>query len=132
MKLETKNQKRYTDYSSYVKKKFGGRVQKVSINAGFTCPNIDGSKGKGGCTYCNNNTLSKLADKALLYKKTILLFDYDHQGRYLTSRAIKTLERRSLIDVTYRRELSYASRGRIRYIEELNKFPDNHNNNCYI
>jgi len=83
-------------------------------------------------TYCNNNTLSKLADKALLYKKTILLFDYDHQGRYLTSRAIKTLERRSLIDVTYRRELSYASRGRIRYIEELNKFPDNHNNNCYI
>ena len=83
-------------------------------------------------TYCNNNTLSKLADKALLYKKTILLFDYDYQGRYLTSRAIKTLERRSLIDVTYRRELSYASRGRIRYIEELNKFPDNHNNNCYI
>ena len=58
MKLETKNQKRYTDYSSYVKKKFGGRVQKVSINAGFTCPNIDGSKGKGGCTYCNNNTFN--------------------------------------------------------------------------
>ena len=83
-------------------------------------------------TYCNNNTLSKLADKALLYKKTILLFDYDHQGRYLTSRAMKTLERRSLIDVTYRRELSSASRGRIRTIEELNKFPDNPNNNCYI
>ncbi|HIE73190.1 MAG TPA: TIGR01212 family radical SAM protein, partial [Flavobacteriales bacterium] len=40
------------------KKKFGGRVQKVSINAGFTCPNIDGSKGKGGCTYCNNNTFN--------------------------------------------------------------------------
>ena len=58
MKLETKNQKRYTDYSSYVKKKFGERVQKVSINAGFTCPNIDGSKGKGGCTYCNNNTFN--------------------------------------------------------------------------
>ena len=56
--METKNQKRYTDYSSYVKKKFGGRVQKVSINAGFTCPNIDGSKGKGGCTYCNNNTFN--------------------------------------------------------------------------
>ena len=83
-------------------------------------------------TYCNNNTLSKFVDKTLLYKKTILLFDYDRQGRYLTSRAIKTLERRALVDVTYRRELSYASRGRIRYIEELNKFPDYHNNNCYI
>jgi len=56
--MEIKIQRRYTDYSSYVKKKFGGRVQKVSINAGFTCPNIDGSKGKGGCTYCNNNTFN--------------------------------------------------------------------------
>ena len=33
-------------------------MQKVSINAGFTCPNIDGSKGNGGCTYCNNNTFN--------------------------------------------------------------------------
>ena len=56
--MEIKTQRRYTDYSSYVKKKFGGRVQKVSINAGFTCPNIDGRKGKGGCTYCNNNTFN--------------------------------------------------------------------------
>ena len=56
--MQIKKQKRYTDYSSYIKKKFGERVQKVSINAGFTCPNIDGSKGKGGCTYCNNNTFN--------------------------------------------------------------------------
>lgn len=33
-------------------------MQKISINAGFTCPNIDGSKGNGGCTYCNNNTFN--------------------------------------------------------------------------
>ena len=33
-------------------------VQKVSIDAGFTCPNKDGSKGTGGCTYCNNNTFN--------------------------------------------------------------------------
>ncbi|MBC8266442.1 MAG: TIGR01212 family radical SAM protein [Flavobacteriales bacterium] len=50
--------RRYTDYSTYIKNKFGFRVQKISINAGFTCPNIDGSKGKGGCTYCNNNTFN--------------------------------------------------------------------------
>lgn len=50
--------KRYNDFSSFIRKKFNGRVQKVSIDAGFTCPNKDGSKGVGGCTYCNNNTFN--------------------------------------------------------------------------
>ncbi|MDL2241630.1 TIGR01212 family radical SAM protein, partial [Bacteroidales bacterium OttesenSCG-928-L03] len=36
----------------------GCKVQKISINAGFSCPNRDGSKGTGGCTYCNNQTFS--------------------------------------------------------------------------
>jgi len=51
-------QKRYNDFSSFIRKKFNGRVQKVSIDAGFTCPNKDGTKGVGGCTYCNNNTFN--------------------------------------------------------------------------
>ena len=51
-------EKRYNDFSSFIRKKFNGRIQKVSINAGFTCPNKDGSKGVGGCTYCNNNTFN--------------------------------------------------------------------------
>ena len=50
------NKKRYNDFTSFIRKKFNGRVQKVSIDAGFTCPNKDGSKGIGGCTYCNNIT----------------------------------------------------------------------------
>tara|TARA_Y100001968_G_scaffold319014_1_gene350004 strand:+ start:282 stop:1220 length:939 start_codon:yes stop_codon:yes gene_type:complete len=50
--------KRYNDFTSFVRKRFNGRVQKVSINAGFTCPNKDGTKGVGGCTYCNNNTFN--------------------------------------------------------------------------
>ncbi|MCF6358642.1 MAG: TIGR01212 family radical SAM protein, partial [Draconibacterium sp.] len=50
------HKKRYNDFSSYFKKKFSERVQKVSIDAGFTCPNRDGTKGLGGCTYCNNKT----------------------------------------------------------------------------
>ena len=49
---------RYKDFTSFIKEKFGYRVQKVSINAGFTCPNKDGTKGVGGCTYCNNNTFN--------------------------------------------------------------------------
>ncbi|WP_430817494.1 TIGR01212 family radical SAM protein [Carboxylicivirga sp. RSCT41] len=50
--------KRYNDYSSYIRRTFGERVQKVSINAGFTCPNRDGSKGTGGCAFCNNSTFN--------------------------------------------------------------------------
>ncbi|MFT3739530.1 MAG: TIGR01212 family radical SAM protein [Breznakibacter sp.] len=50
--------KRYNDYSSYIKNRFGQRIQKVSVNAGFTCPNRDGSKGYGGCAFCNNSTFN--------------------------------------------------------------------------
>jgi radical SAM protein (TIGR01212 family) len=50
--------KRYNDFSGHFRKKFNGRVQKISIDAGFTCPNRDGSKGVGGCSYCNNQTFS--------------------------------------------------------------------------
>jgi len=50
--------KRYNDYSQFIKKTFGERVQKVSVNAGFTCPNRDGSKGTGGCSFCNNSTFN--------------------------------------------------------------------------
>src|SRR5690554_4680827 len=50
------NSKRYNDFSNYFKSIFSKRVQKVSIDAGFTCPNRDGTKGRGGCTYCNNKT----------------------------------------------------------------------------
>lgn len=46
----------YNNYNQVLKQEFGGRVQKISIHAGFTCPNRDGSKGKGGCTYCNNQS----------------------------------------------------------------------------
>jgi hypothetical protein len=50
------HQKRYNDFPTYFRNKFSERVQKVSVDAGFTCPNRDGSKGLGGCTYCNNKT----------------------------------------------------------------------------
>jgi len=43
---------RYFSYSQYLKKLFGERVFRVTVDAGFTCPNRDGSKGKGGCIYC--------------------------------------------------------------------------------
>ncbi|MDD2528977.1 MAG: TIGR01212 family radical SAM protein [Lentimicrobiaceae bacterium] len=50
--------KRYNSYNEYFKRTFGSRVQKVSIDAGFTCPNRDGTVGYGGCTYCNNKAFN--------------------------------------------------------------------------
>ena len=52
------NVKPYNDFGDFLRKVFPCKVQKISINAGFTCPNRDGSKGWGGCTYCNNQTFS--------------------------------------------------------------------------
>ena len=46
--------RRFNAYADYFKRTFGSRVQKLSINAGFTCPNRDGKVSFGGCTYCNN------------------------------------------------------------------------------
>lgn len=45
---------RYNSLSDFLKNKFGCKVFKVSLNAGLTCPNRDGTKGKGGCIYCNS------------------------------------------------------------------------------
>jgi len=56
--LPIKKEERYLNYNQVLKTEFTERVQKISINAGFTCPNRDGSKGEGGCTYCNNQTFS--------------------------------------------------------------------------
>ena len=48
----------YNDFGTWIRKQFPFRVQKISIDAGFTCPNRDGSIGTGGCTYCNNHTFN--------------------------------------------------------------------------
>lgn len=48
----------YNDFSSYLRRHFTCKVQKITIDAGFTCPNRDGTLARGGCTYCNNRTFS--------------------------------------------------------------------------
>lgn len=49
---------RYFAYSYDLRRRFGGRVQKVSLDAGFTCPNVDGTVAVGGCTFCDNRSFS--------------------------------------------------------------------------
>ncbi len=48
----------YNDFPTFLRRYFPVKVQKISLNAGFTCPNRDGNKGWGGCTYCNNQTFN--------------------------------------------------------------------------
>lgn len=48
-------EKRYNSFVGYFREKYGRRLQKIVVDAGFTCPNRDGSVGLGGCTYCNND-----------------------------------------------------------------------------
>ncbi len=48
------NEKRYNRFADYLKKKYNKKIIKISLNAGFTCPNIDGTKAYGGCIYCSN------------------------------------------------------------------------------
>ncbi len=50
--------KRYRTFGDYVRERYGCRVHKVCVDAGFTCPNRDGTKGWGGCTFCNNEGFS--------------------------------------------------------------------------
>lgn len=53
-----KHDRRFNSYAEYFKKTIGERVQKVSIDAGFTCPNRDGKLARGGCCYCNNDAFN--------------------------------------------------------------------------
>ncbi len=60
--------KRYKNYSQHLSQIFGHRLQKLSIDAGFTCPNRDGTVGVGGCSFCNNDAFNP---SYCLPKKTV-------------------------------------------------------------
>ena len=49
---------KYIEYGPWLQEQLGTKVQKISVNAGFTCPNRDGTIGFGGCTFCNNQTFN--------------------------------------------------------------------------
>ena len=49
---------KYIEFGPWLQEQLGTKVQKISVNAGFTCPNRDGTVGHGGCTFCNNQTFN--------------------------------------------------------------------------
>ncbi len=56
--------RRFNAYSDYFRKTFGQRIQKLTVNAGFTCPNRDGTVGRGGCTFCDNKAFNPSYNEA--------------------------------------------------------------------
>ena len=58
MVLNKVNTPHYNDYGTWIRRQFPYRVQKISIDAGFTCPNRDGRISIGGCIYCDNRTFN--------------------------------------------------------------------------
>lgn len=61
--MERFNGKRYFSFGSYLKSKFGVRVYKISVDAGFSCPNRDGTLSSGGCIFCDNASFRVRASK---------------------------------------------------------------------
>ena len=62
----TDSNKRYYTYDYYLRRTYGGKCAKVTLDAGFSCPNIDGSRGSGGCIYCSSRGSGDFAQSALL------------------------------------------------------------------
>lgn len=60
----TDSNKRYHTYDYYLRKKYNSKVCKITLDAGFTCPNIDGTKGVGGCIYCSSRGSGDFAPSA--------------------------------------------------------------------
>lgn len=80
------NTESYVNYNLLLKRQFSERIQKISVNAGFTCPNRDGRLGFGGCTYCNNQTFlpdycqpTKSIDKQI--EKGIRFFHHKYKAQ---------------------------------------------------
>ena len=65
------------------------------------------------------NGMIKFADSAAKYHKIILLLDGDRKGRYLTKKIIELLERRTKIDLLFKKKLVSITKGKIRFIEQL-------------
>ena len=74
------------------------------------------------CQFHSFKGLVKFADSMPKYKNLILLLDSDRKGRYLTKRIIAQLQHRMTIDLSYRKELTIVTKGRVKNIEDLSMY----------
>ncbi|HXU95186.1 MAG TPA: toprim domain-containing protein [Candidatus Nitrosotalea sp.] len=74
------------------------------------------------CQFHSFKGLIKFADSMPKYKNLILLLDSDRKGRYLTKRIISQLQHRMTIDLSYRKELTAITKGRVKNVEDLTMY----------
>lgn len=74
------------------------------------------------CQFHSFKGLIKFADSMPKYKNLILLLDSDRKGRYLTKRVIAQLQHRMTIDLSYRKELTIVTKGRVKNVEDLSMY----------
>ena len=91
-------------YGSYLKEKFGAKVYKVGINiSGFTCPNIDGTVAKGGCTFCENDSFSASTDEVQELKGFHLNLN-SQENPYLQKQLLQLEQQFTAISARQKRE----------------------------
>lgn len=136
--------KRYNSSAAFFRKRFNGRIQKVVVNAGFTCPNRDGSKGSGGCTYCDNDAFSpsycrpeeslasQIAKGIEFHKvryrraKQFLVYFQPYSNTYAPLNVLKPLYEEALsypgvIGLVLGTRPDCLEEGLLQYLEELNR-----------
>ena len=91
-------------YGNYLKNKFGVKVYKVGINiSGFTCPNIDGTVAKGGCTFCENDSFSASTNEVKELKGFHLNLD-SKENKFLDKQLLQLTQQFEAISARQRRE----------------------------
>ena len=70
--------KRYYTYDYFLKKTYGGKCAKIPLDAGFSCPNMDGKCGRGGCVYCSSRGSGDFAESATMSIRE----QFDHWSAY--------------------------------------------------
>lgn len=127
----------YLSIGSYLKREFGSRVIKLSIDGGFTCPNRDGTKATGGCSFCSeaasgeqSSTLDNLGDQITLLSKKwpdshYLAYFQSHSNTYapveaLRAMYLKALEYPGVVGLAIATRPDCLARETIKLLEELN------------
>ena len=102
--------KRYHTYDYWLKSTFGGKCAKIPLDAGFTCPNMDGTCGVGGCIYCSGRGSGDFAESSVVPLRE----QYDRQREFLA----KKWPTERCIPYFQARTNTYASVERLRYVFE--------------
>jgi len=84
--------KRYHTYDFYLRKRFSGKCAKIPLDCGFTCPNIDGTCGTGGCIYCSGGSGARIASGLLPIEEQYRIGVQKMRGKWDTNRLIPYLQ----------------------------------------